>query len=85
MPSLVEIGGSRAEDFKISSMYFHYFISISTWERRGPSFEQTLIPFTQGCFVPSLVKIGPMVLEKKISKFANVFSLYRNYLPLEKG
>ena len=27
------------------------------------------IPFTQGCFVPSLVEIGPVVLEKKIFKF----------------
>ena len=27
------------------------------------------IPFTQGCFVPSLVEIGPAVLEKKIFKF----------------
>ena len=32
----------------------------------GPSFEQTWIPFTQGCFVPSLVEIGPVILEKKI-------------------
>ena len=24
----------------------------------GPSFKQTWIPFTQGCFVPSLVEIG---------------------------
>ena len=30
------------------------------------SFEQTWIPFTQGCFVPSLVEIDPVVLEKKI-------------------
>ena len=29
-------------------------------------FEQIWIPFTQGCFVPSLVEIGPVVLEKKI-------------------
>ena len=35
----------------------------------GSSFEQTWIPFTQGCFVPSLVKIGSVVLEKKIFKF----------------
>ena len=33
---------------------------------RGHSFEQTWIPFTQGCFVPSLVEIGSVVLEKKI-------------------
>ena len=25
---------------------------------RGPSFEETCIPFTQGCFVPNLVEIG---------------------------
>ena len=35
----------------------------------GSSFEQTGIPFTQGCFVPSLVEIGPVVLEKKIFPF----------------
>ena len=29
--------------------------------------------------------IGPLVLEKKILKFVNVFSLLRNYLTLEKG
>ena len=33
---------------------------------RGPSFEQTWIPFTQEPFVPSLVEIGSVVLEKKI-------------------
>ena len=32
----------------------------------GSSFEQTWILVTQGCFVPSLVEIGPVVLEKKI-------------------
>ena len=35
--------------------------------------------------MPILVDIGPVVLEEKISKFVNVFSLFRNYLPLEKG
>ena len=39
------------------------------WEFIGSSFEQTWIPFTQGCFVPRLVEIGPVVLEKKIFKF----------------
>ena len=34
--------------------------------------------------MPSLVEIGPVVLEKKILNFFNVFSLFRNYLPLEK-
>ena len=35
--------------------------------------------------MPSLVEIGSVVLEKKIFNFVNVFSLIRNYLPLEKG
>ena len=36
--------------------------------------------------MPSLVEIGPVVLEKKIcSNFINVFSLFHNYLPLEMG
>ena len=33
----------------------------------------------------SLVDISSVVLEKKIFEFINVFSLFRNYLPLEKG
>ena len=45
----------------------------------GPSFEQTGIPITQGCFVPSLVEIGLLVLEKKI------FWLLRNYHLFQKG
>ena len=42
--------------------------------------------FTQGCFVPSLVEICSVVLEKKIFKFRQgIFTLFRNYLPLAKG
>ena len=33
---------------------------------RGHSVEQTWIPISQGCFVPNLVEIGPVVLEKKM-------------------
>ena len=33
---------------------------------RGPSFEETGIPFTQGWFVPSLVEIDPVVLENRM-------------------
>ena len=68
MPSLVEIGSVVLEKkiFLISSMYFLYFEIISPWKGLGPSFEPPGIPFTQECFVPSLVVIGPVVLEKKI-------------------
>ena len=36
---------------------------------RGPSFEQTWIPSTLGCSVPSLVEISQVLLEKKIALF----------------
>ena len=35
--------------------------------------------------MPNLVEIGPVILEKKKLNFVNAFSLFRNYLPLEKG
>ena len=35
--------------------------------------------------MPSLVETGSVVPEKKIFKFVNVYSLFRNYLPMEKG
>ena len=39
-------------------------------KEHDPSFEQIWIPITQGCFLPSLVEIGPVVLEKmKMWKF----------------
>ena len=58
-------------------MYFHYFCPLR--KDQGPSFEQKF-PFTQECFVPSLVEVGPVVLRKKIFKCSNVFLLFHNYL-----
>ena len=57
---------------EISSMYFRYFIMISPWKGWDPSFEQTWIPFTQGCFVPSLVEFG----KRRFLNFINLFSLF---------
>ena len=56
-----------------------------SWELNAQFFVKPWVPFTQGRFVPSLAEIGSVVLEKKI--FLNgvsVFSLFRNYLPLEQ-
>ena len=64
--------GSGEEDFLISSMYFHHFVIISPLKGRDPSFEQTWIPFTQEYFVPNLVEIDPVVLEKKM-KMSKVY------------
>ena len=52
----------------IVSNFFNVFMLfqiISPWKRAWPFIWTNLkIPFTQGCFVPSLVEIGPVVLEK---------------------
>ena len=45
----------------VFSLFRNY---LSLKKGRGPSFDKTLIRFTQGCFVPSLVEIGPVVLER---------------------
>ena len=41
----------------------------SLWKGQDSSFEQTWVLITQGCCVPSLVEIIPVVLEKKILKY----------------
>ena len=66
-PSLTEISPVVPEKkILFSSMYFcKCIITISLlyplgkW--RGPFFEQTWIPFTQGCLVPMLVKTGQVI------------------------
>ena len=52
--------------FKFPQCIFTISQLSPLWKWWVPSFEQTWIPFTQGCFVPSLVEIGQLVLEKKI-------------------
>ena len=42
------------------------FVTLHLKKERGLSFDQTWITFTQGCFISSLVEIGPVVLEKKM-------------------
>ena len=81
-------------------MYFGYLFIISIWKNAWPHiwtnlnilypripYTQSWIRYAQWCFVQGLVKTGPVVLEKKIFKLLNfviVFSLFCNYLPMEK-
>ena len=68
LPSLVEIGQVVLEKviFKVCQCIFA-ISSLSPFEKgQGPSFEQSWIRFTQGCFVPTLVAIVTLVLEKKL-------------------
>ena len=55
------------------------------WEFNGSSFEETWIPFIQGCIVPSLVEISQMVLKKKILKFRQCIFAISLSSPLGKG
>ena len=45
-------------------LLFRNYLPLEKGE--DPSFVQTWIPFTYGCFLQSLVEIGPVVLEKKM-------------------
>ena len=71
--------------------YFQYnftFLLLSPLgEGHDSAFEQTWIPPTKGCVVPSLVETGPVVLDRR-RRFLNnldIILLFRYYLPLEKG
>ena len=65
---LVEIEPVIIEEkiFIKSSVYFHHVNVISRWKRVFPSVKQTLKHSVLRCFVPSLVEIKPMDLEKKV-------------------
>ena len=54
------------KNFKYCQFIFAISLLFPLGNGRGPSFEQTWTPFTRGCFVPSLVEIGLVVLEKKM-------------------
>ena len=69
--------GSGEEDFKISSMYFCYFIIISPWKRAGPFIWTNLKPLHPRMLCAKFGYNRSVVLEKKIFvNFVNVFSLF---------
>ena len=77
--------GSGEEDLLKLSMYFQ-FHNYLPLEKNWPFTWTNLNPFTQGLIMPSLVEIGPVVLEKKIFwNLSMYFSLICNHLPLEKS
>ena len=77
------LGGS-GEGYFISSMNFCYFVITSPWKRTWSFIWINWIPFTQGWLLPSLVEIGPVVLEKKIFKFVQCIFAISYLSPLEK-
>ena len=68
VPCLVEIcpGVLEKKILKFRQSIFSISYISPLEKRRGPSFEQTSTLFNQGWFVPILVEIGPVALEKKM-------------------
>ena len=59
------LSGSWEEKFLISSMYFQYFKIIYPWKGRGPSFEQTWIPFTKYALRQVWLKLAQWFLRRR--------------------
>ena len=61
----------------LETKIFNNFVNLVLLFRNCLPFELTWIPFTQGCFVPSLVEIGPVVLEKRMKMWKVYRQTYR--------
>ena len=88
VPSFAEIGPVILEKkiFKVRQYIFAISLLSPLGKGWGPSFELTWNPFTKAGYVPSLVEIGPVILENKIFLSSSMFFLlFCYYLPLEMG
>jgi hypothetical protein len=62
--------------FKWPHPIFAFLWLSPLWRETGPLHEQFRIPISYGWFVPILIEIGPLVVEKKIfKKFQCIFTL----------
>ena len=82
------LSGSGEEDFlKGVNVFIHYFVIISSWKRADHFTWTNMNPALHPRMLCS--KFGWDWLsgsgEKDFFNFVNAFSLFRNYLPLEKG
>ena len=84
MRSLVEFDPKIMQKKIFRSRHFCYFVTFSPLKGTGPLFEETFIPFTQGCFVLCLDKLVQWFLRWRFSNSVNVFSLFCKYLPVER-
>jgi hypothetical protein len=54
----------KEKKFQLPRQIFAFLLLSPLWTGPGPLFEQFKIPFTQRWFVPSLMEICQLVLEK---------------------
>ena len=83
----IEIGWEFLEKKIFELHQFIFVISLSSplGKGQGIQFRQTWIPITKGYFMPSLVEIGPVVLEKKIFNFHQCIFAISLLSPYGKG
>ena len=65
-------------------MYFYFFVS-PLGKGRGPLFEQLEFPLSKDALCKVWLKLVRWFWGRRLLKFINVFSLFSNYLPFEKG
>mgnify|MGYP003692070963 CR=1 FL=1 len=80
------LSGSGEEDFLILLMYFRFFVIISPWERAAALYLNKLeSPSPENALCQVWLKLAKWFWRRRYFNFVNVFSLFRNYLPLEEG
>ena len=87
MPKLVEIGSVVLEKkiFYISSMYFRYFCNNLPLEKGWVLHLNKLeSPSPKDALCQVWLKLAQWSWRRRFLNFVNVFSLFRNYLPLEE-
>ena len=72
--------GSGEEVFKSFQCIFAFSLLSPHWIRRCPLFKQTWIIPTLECFVTSLAKLGPVVLEKKMKMWRKCRQTHRRQM-----
>jgi hypothetical protein len=87
VPSLIDFGLQVLEKkiFKNVQCIFTHLLLPTLGEGQSASIEQTWIRFPHGWFVPSLVKIGPVVLEKIFKRPQTIFTCLSPPPPLWRG
>ena len=75
---------TEVENFQIFSIYFNYFAIISPWGR-VLAFICTNLNSIYSRMLWNLVEIGPVVVKREFLNIFNIISLFRFYLPFEKG
>ena len=71
--------------FKCRQFLFPILLLCPLGKGLGLSFEQTWIPYTQGCFVPSLVE-NDHIVQDEIFEFSSMyFPPFHYYFPLERN